>query len=61
MPHSPDTYGLAAYAYLQHLIADLEKTDPGIHERVLKSTVDSYGEKPRMGDRAIIQALKELR
>lgn len=61
MPHSPDTYGIAAYDYLRHLIADLEKTDPGLHQRVLASTIDSYGPTPRMGNRAIIQALKELR
>ncbi|MEE4450533.1 hypothetical protein V2S85_02690 [Novosphingobium resinovorum] len=60
MSHAPETYGLAAYAYLRALIAEMQETDPDIHERVLKRAIDSYGSKPRIGDRAVIQALKEL-
>lgn len=60
MSHAPETYGLAAYAYLRALVAELQSTDPDIHERVLKRAIDSYGEKPRLADRAIIQAMKEL-
>jgi hypothetical protein len=60
MPHAPKTYGVAAYAYLRALIAELQATNPELHQRVLKRAVASYGSKPRMGDRAIIQALDEL-
>jgi hypothetical protein len=60
MPHAPETYGLAAYAYLRALAAELQGTDSDLHERVLKRAIDSYGSKPRLADRAIIQALREL-
>lgn len=60
MPHAPETYGLAAYAYLRALVAELHATDPELHERVLKRAIDSHGSKPRLGDRAILQALNEL-
>ena len=60
MSHAPETYGLAAYAYVRALVSELQKTDPDIHDRVLKRALESFGDKPRMSDRAIVQALKEL-
>ena len=60
MSHAPATYGLAAYAYLRALIAELQKIDPELHEKTLARAMASYGDKPRMADRAAIQALKEL-
>lgn len=60
MPHAPETYGLAAYAYLQALAAELQSTDPDLHQRVVKRAIDSFGSKTRLGDRPIIQALREL-
>ncbi|OSZ68701.1 hypothetical protein CAP40_09120 [Sphingomonas sp. IBVSS2] len=61
MSHAPETYGLAAYAYLRALIAELQEADPSLHERVLRRAIAGYGEKPRLGDRPIIQALEALR
>lgn len=60
MSHAPETYGLAAYAYLRALVAELRKADPDLHENALARAMASYGDKPRMADRATIQALKEL-
>ena len=60
MSHAPETYGLAAYAYLRALVAELREAEPGLHARALERAIASYGEKPRLGDRPIIQALKEL-
>ncbi|MBN8811592.1 MULTISPECIES: hypothetical protein [unclassified Sphingomonas] len=60
MSHAPETYGLAAYAYLRALVAELRETDPGLHERVLQRAIAGYGDRPRLGDRPIIQALEAL-
>lgn len=60
MPHAPETYGLAAYAYLCALIVELQEIDPHIHDRALKRAIDNHGDKPRLADQAIVQALREL-
>lgn len=60
MSHAPETYGLAAFAYLRALAAELREAEPGLHARALERAIASFGDTPRLGDRPIIQALKEL-
>ena len=53
-----EQFGLAAYVVMNHLLNELEKSDPGLKERVKNAAVEGMNNSSGPNQANIIQAIK---